>query len=298
MELERKKVLEKVGTSTMISFILFILLTFIRFNKETNSFLIFRSLINPISIFIGFSSLFGIHVADFFKDLIKETKRIKLKYIILFLKYVFIYQGIIILTTNLNLVQELNSKIKISRLIDLYINITMLLFVLFEEYIFRYLLQTKLMKVCDDYGILFMSVVFGIFHYGKFKSGFLFGIVVGIIYVITENIAYTVLIHYFLNSTLSLRMVVFLQNLFMATNIQLDEVNKITGVISILLGVLLIIMQLLLKSDYAYQFIQKEKELLKRIIYQIIYLPELIMTSPLNLVLLFRFFIFIQKFIY
>ncbi|WP_235932858.1 CPBP family intramembrane glutamic endopeptidase [Peptoniphilus faecalis] len=273
----------------IVSFIIFIFLSSIKFKEASDSFLVFRSLLNPISIFIGFSCLFGIHVADFFKDLIKGMKNIKIKELILFFKYVFIYQGIIILTTNLNFLQESNNET--SEFIDLYLIIMMILFVLFEEYIFRYLIQTKLMNVCNDYGILFMAIVFGFFHYGKYKSGFLFGIVLGIVYIMTENITYTVIIHYFLNSTLSLRIVVFLQNFFMATNVELDGLNNTTGFISLLLGVVLMLVQLLLKGNYIYSFRQKEKELLKKVLQQIKYLPELIKIFPLNMVLFFRFFI-------
>ncbi|MGF0095695.1 CPBP family intramembrane glutamic endopeptidase [Peptoniphilus sp. SGI.035] len=287
MKAEEKKILEKIGMAMIVSFIIFIFLASIKFKEVSDSFLVLRSLLNPISIFIGFSCLFGIHVADFFKDLIKGMKKIKIKELILFFKYVFIYQGIIILTTNLNAYKDLN----VSRFIDLYINITMILAVLFEEYIFRYIIQGKLMDVCDDYGILFMAIVFGFFHYGKYKSGFLFGIVLGIVYIMTENITYTVIIHYFLNSTLSLRIVVFLQNIFMATNVELDGLNNTTGFISLLLGVVLMLVQLLLKGNYIYSFRQKEKELLKKILQQIKYLPELIKTFPLNMVLFFRFFI-------
>ncbi|OLR64673.1 CPBP family intramembrane glutamic endopeptidase [Peptoniphilus porci] len=289
MKAEGKKILEKIGMAMIVSFIIFIFLSSIKFKEASDSFLVFRSLLNPISIFIGFSCLFGIHVADFFKDLIKGMKNIKIKELILFFKYVFIYQGIIILTTNLNFLQESNNET--SEFIDLYLIIMMILFVLFEEYIFRYLIQTKLMNVCNDYGILFMAIVFGFFHYGKYKSGFLFGIVLGIVYIMTENITYTVIIHYFLNSTLSLRIVVFLQNFFMATNVELDGLNNTTGFISLLLGVVLMLVQLLLKGNYIYSFRQKEKELLKKVLQQIKYLPELIKTFPLNMVLFFRFFI-------
>ncbi|NMW86078.1 CPBP family intramembrane metalloprotease [Peptoniphilus sp. AGMB00490] len=289
MKAEGKKILEKIGMAMIVSFIIFIFLSSIKFKEASDSFLVFRSLLNPISIFIGFSCLFGIHVADFFKDLIKGMKNIKIKELILFFKYVFIYQGIIILTTNLNFLQESNNET--SEFIDLYLIIMMILFVLFEEYIFRYLIQTKLMNVCNDYGILFMAIVFGFFHYGKYKSGFLFGIVLGIVYIMTENITYTVIIHYFLNSTLSLRIVVFLQNFFMATNVELDGLNNTTGFISLLLGVVLMLVQLLLKGNYIYSFRQKEKELLKKVLQQIKYLPELIKIFPLNMVLFFRFFI-------
>lgn len=289
MKAEGKKILEKIGMAMIVSFIIFIFLSSIKFKEASDSFLVFRSLLNPISIFIGFSCLFGIQVINFFKDLIIGMKKIKIKELILFFKYVFIYQGIIILTTNLNFLQESNNET--SEFIDLYLIIMMILFVLFEEYIFRYLIQTKLMKVCNDYGILFMAIVFGFFHYGKYKSGFLFGIVLGIVYIMTENIAYTVIIHYFLNSTLSLRILVFLQNIFMATNVELDGLNNTTGFISLLLGVVLMLVQLLLKGNYIYSFRQKEKELLKKVLQQIKYLPELIKIFPLNMVLFFRFFI-------
>lgn len=172
----------------------------------------------------------------------------------------------------------------------------MILFVLFEEYIFRYLVQRKLMNVTSDYGILFMAIVFGLFHYGKYKSGFLFGIAVGIIYAITENIAYTVIIHYFLNSIISLRIAVFFQNLFTAQNIELAEINKMTGFISILLGIILIFGQSLLNKDFMPTFSQREREILKKIVKEIKYLPELIKTFPLNIGLIFRFFIFLQKY--
>lgn len=295
MDLDRKKILEKIGYATIVSFIIYIFLASIKFKGASDSFFVFRSLLNPISIFIGFSCFFGIHIREFFRDLIKGIKEIKVKELILFLKYVFIYQGIIILTTNLYVLRE--TGIETSNFIDLYVSITMILFVLFEEYIFRYLVQRKLMNVSSDYGILFMAIVFGFFHYGKYKSGFLFGIVLGIVYIMTENIAYTVIIHYFLNSTLSLRIVVFLQNVFMATNVELDGLNNTTGFISLLLGVVLMLVQLLLKGNYIYSFRQKEKELLKKVLQQIKYLPELIKTFPLNMVLFFRFFVFLQKYI-
>ncbi|MDU1022290.1 MAG: CPBP family intramembrane glutamic endopeptidase [Peptoniphilus harei] len=294
MNLERKKVLEKIGYATFVSFIIFIFLASIKFKEVSNSFLVFRSLLNPISIFIGFSCFFGIHIRDFFRDLIKGIKKIKVKELILFLKYVFIYQGIIILTTNLDALQEMSNDS--TSFIDFYVSITMILFVLFEEYIFRYLVQRKLMNVTSDYGILFMAIVFGIFHYGKYKSGFLFGISVGIIYAITENIAYTVIIHYFLNSIVSLRIAVFFQNLFMAQNIELVEINKMTGFISLLLGIILIIGQSLLNKDFIATFSQREREILKKIVKEIKYLPELIKTFPLNIGLIFRFFIFLQKY--
>lgn len=296
MDLDRKKILEKIGYATIVSFIIYIFLASIKFKEISNSFFVFRSLLNPISIFIGFSCFFGIHIRDFFRDLIKGIKEIKVKELILFFKYVFIYQGIIILTTNLDVLQEAGNET--SNFIDLYVSITMILFVLFEEYIFRYLVQRKLMNVTSDYGILFMAIVFGFFHYGKYKSGFLFGIVLGIVYIMTENIAYTVIIHYFLNSTLLLRIVVFLQNIFMATNVELDGLNNTTGFISLLLGVVLMFVQLLLKGNYIYSFRQKEKGLLKKVLQQIKYLPELIKTFPLNMVLFFRFFIFLQKYIW
>lgn len=294
MNLEKKKVLEKIGYATIVSFIIFIFLASIKFKEVSNSFLVFRSLLNPISIFIGFSCFFGIHIRDFFRDLIKGIKKIKVKELILFLKYVFIYQGIIILTTNLDALQEMSNDS--TSFIDFYVSITMILFVLFEEYIFRYLVQRKLMNVTSDYGILFMAIVFGIFHYGKYKSGFLFGISVGIIYAITENIAYTVIIHYFLNSIVSLRIAVFFQNLFMAQNIELVEINKMTGFISLLLGIILIIGQSLLNKDFIATFSQREREILKKIVKEIKYLPELIKTFPLNIGLIFRFFIFLQKY--
>ena len=294
MNLERKKILEKIGYATIVSFIIFIFLASIKFKEVSDSFLVFRSLLNPISIFIGFSCFFGIHLRDFFRDLIKGIKKIKVKELILFLKYVFIYQGIIILTTNLDVLQE--TGIETSNFIDLYVSITMILFVLFEEYIFRYLVQRKLMNVTSDYGILFMAIVFGLFHYGKYKSGFLFGIAVGIIYAITENITCTVIIHYFLNSIVSLRIAVFFQNLFTAQNIELAEINKMTGSISLLLGIILIIGQFLLKKDFIATFSQIEREILKKIVKEIKYLPELIKTFPLNIGLLFRFFIFLQKY--
>ena len=295
MDLDRKKILEKIGYATIVSFIIYIFLASIKFKGASDSFFVFRSLLNPISIFIGFSCFFGIHIREFFRDLIKGIKEIKVKELILFLKYVFIYQGIIILTTNLDVLQEAGNET--SNFIDLYVSITMILFVSFEEYIFRYLVQKKLMNVTSDYGILFMAIVFGFFHYGKYKSGFLFGIVLGIVYIMTENIAYTVIIHYFFNSTLLLRIVVFLQNIFMATNVELDGLNNTTGFISLLLGVVLMLVQLLLKGNYIYSFRQKEKELLKKVLQQIKYLPELIKTFPLNMVLFFRFFIFLQKYI-
>lgn len=295
MNLERKKILEKIGYATIVSFIIFIFLASIKFNGISDSFLVFRSLLNPISIFIGFSCFFGIHVKDFFRDLIKGIKEIKVKELIFFLKYVFIYQGIIILTTNLDALQEMSNDS--TSFIDLYLSITMILFVLFEEYIFRYLVQRKLMNVTSDYGILFMAIVFGFFHYGKYKSGFLFGIAVGIIYAITQNISCTVIIHYFLNSTVSMRIVVFFQNLFTAQNIELAEINKMTGFISLLLAVILIIGQFLLSKDFVANFSQREREILKKILQEIKHLPELIKTFPLNIGLLFRFFIFLQKYI-
>ena len=294
MNLERKKVLEKIGYATIVSFIIFIFLASIKFKEVSDSFLVFRSLLNPISIFIGFSCFFGIHLREFFRDLIKGIKEIKVQELILFLKYVFIYQGIIILTTNLDALQEMSNDS--TSFIDLYLSITMILFVLFEEYIFRYLVQRKLMNVTSDYGILFMAIVFGLFHYGKYKSGFLFGIAVGIIYAITQNISCTVIIHYFLNSTVSMRIVVFFQNLFTAQNIELAEINKMTGFISILLGIILIFGQSLLNKDFVANFSQREREILKKIVKEIKYLPELIKTFPLNIGLIFRFFIFLQKY--
>lgn len=296
MNLERGKILEKIGYAVIVSFLIFIFLASIKFKGNSDSFFVFRSLLNPISIFIGFSCFFGIHVRDFFRDLIKGIKEIKVKDLILFLKYVFIYQGIIILTTKLDALQEMGNGS--TSFIDLYLSITMILFVLFEEYIFRYLVQRKLMNVSRDYGILFMAIVFGLFHYGKYKSGFLFGIAVGIIYAKTENIAYTVIIHYFINSTVSMRIVVFLQNLFMVKNIELAQINKVTGSISLLLGILLIFGQFLLKKDFVATFSQREKEILKKILQEIKYLPELIKAFPLNIGLLFRFFIFLQKYIW
>lgn len=295
MNLERKKILEKIGYATIVSFIIFIFLASIKFKGISDSFFVFRSLLNPISIFIGFSCFFGIHVRDFFKDLIKGIKEIKVQELILFLKYVFIYQGIIILTTNLDVLQEMSNDT--SSFIDLYVSITMILFVLFEEYIFRYLVQRKLMNVSKDYGILVMAIVFGLFHYGKYKSGFLFGIAVGIIYAITENITCTVIIHYFLNSTVSMRIVVFFQNLFIAENIELAQINKMTGFISLLLGIILIFGQFLLNKNYVATFSQREKEILKKILQEIRSLPELMKIFPLNIGLLFRFFIFLQKYI-
>lgn len=296
MNLDRGKILEKIGYAVIVSFLIFIFLASIKFKEISDSFLVFRSLLNPISIFIGFSCFFGIHVRDFFRDLIKGIKEIKVKELILFLKYVFIYQGIIILTTNLDALQEIGNVL--TSFIDVYVSITMILFVLFEEYIFRYLVQRKLMNVTSEYGILFMAIVFGLFHYVKYKSGFLFGIAVGIIYAITENIAYTVIIHYFLNSIVSLRIAVFFQNLFTANNIELAEINKTTGFISLLLGVILIIGQFLLNKDFVATFSQREKEILKKILQEIKYLPELIKAFPLNIGLLFRFFIFLQKYIW
>lgn len=295
MNLERKKIIEKIGYATIVSFIVYIFLASIKFKGISDSFLVFRSLLNPISIFIGFSCFFGIHIRDFFKDLIKGIKEIKVEELILFLKYVFIYQGIIILTTNLDVLQEINNDT--TSFIDLYVSITMILFVLFEEYIFRYLVQRKLMNVSKDYGILVMAIVFGLFHYGKYKSGFLFGIAVGIIYAITENITCTVIIHYFLNSTVSMRIVVFFQNLFIAKNIELAQINKMTGFISLLLGIILIFGQFLLNKNYVATFSQREKKILKKILQEIRSLPELMKIFPLNIGLLFRFFIFIQKYI-
>lgn len=267
----------------------------IKIKGTSYSFFVFRSLLNPISIFIGFSCFFGIHIRDFFKDLIKGIKEIKVQELILFLKYVFIYQGIIILTTNLDALQEMSNDSTSS--IDLYVSITMILFVLFEEYIFRYIVQRKLMNVSRDYGILVMAIVFGLFHYGKYKSGFLFGIALGIIYAITENITCTVIIHYFLNSTVSMRIVVFFQNLFMTKNIELAQINKMTGFISLLLGIILIFGQFLLNKNHVATFSKREKETLKKILQEIIYLPELIKIFPLNIGLIFRFFIFLQKYI-
>ena len=295
MDLDRKKILEKIGYATIVSFIIFIFLASIKFKGISDSFFVFRSLLNPISIFIGFSCFFGIHVRDFFKDLIKGIKEIKVQELILFLKYVFIYQGIIILTTNLDVLQEMSNDT--TSFIDLYVSITMILFVLFEEYIFRYLVQRKLMNVSKDYGILVMAIVFGLFHYGKYKSGFLFGIAVGIIYAITENITCTVIIHYFLNSTVSMRIVVFFQNLFIAKNIELAQINKMTGFISLLLGIILIFGQFLLNKNYVATFSQREKKILKKILQEIRSLPELMKIFPLNIGLLFRFFIFLQKYI-
>ena len=295
MNLERKKIIEKIGYAVIVSFIIFVFLASVKFKGTSFSFFVFRSLLNPISIFIGFSCFFGIHIRDFFKDLIKGIKEIKVKELILFLKYVFIYQGIIILTTNLDALQEMSNDSTSS--IDLYVSITMILFVLFEEYIFRYIVQRKLMNVSRDYGILVMAIVFGLFHYGKYKSGFLFGIALGIIYAITENISCTVIIHYFLNSTISMRIVVFFQNLFMTKNIELAQINKMTGFISLLLGIILILGQFLLNKNYVATFSQREKETLKKILQEIKYLPELIKIFPLNIGLLFRFFIFLQKYI-
>ena len=295
MNLERKKIIEKIGYATIVSFIVYIFLASVKFKGISDSFFVFRSLLNPISIFIGFSCFFGIHVRDFFKDLIKGIKEIKVEELILFLKYVFIYQGIIILTTNLDVLQEMNNDT--TSFIDLYVSITMILFVLFEEYIFRYLVQRKLMNVSKDYGILVMAIVFGLFHYGKYKSGFLFGIAVGIIYAITENITCTVIIHYFLNSTVSMRIVVFFQNLFTAKNIELAQINKMTGFISLLLRITLIFGQFLLTKNYVANFSQREKKILKKILQEIRSLPELMKIFPLNIGLLFRFFIFIQKYI-
>ncbi len=295
MNLERKKIIEKIGYATIVSFIVYIFLASVKFKGISDSFFVFRSLLNPISIFIGFSCFFGIHVRDFFKDLIKGIKEIKVEELILFLKYVFIYQGIIILTTNLDVLQKMNNDT--TSFIDLYVSITMILFVLFEEYIFRYLVQRKLMNVSKDYGILVMAIVFGLFHYGKYKSGFLFGIAVGIIYAITENITCTVIIHYFLNSTVSMRIVVFFQNLFIAENIELAQINKMTGFISLLLGIILIFGQFLLNKNYVATFSQREKKIQKKILQEIRCLPELMKIFPLNIGLLFRFFIFIQKYI-
>lgn len=293
MNLERKKIIEKIGYAVIVSFIIFVFLASVKFKGTSYSFFVFRSLLNPISIFIGFSCFFGIHIRDFFKDLIKGIKEIKVQELILFLKYVFIYQGIIILTTNLDALQEMSNDSTSS--IDLYVSITMILFVLFEEYIFRYIVQRKLMNVSRDYGILIMAIVFGLFHYGKYKSGFLFGIALGIIYAITENISYTVIIHYFLNSTVSMRIAVFCQNLFAVNNIELAQINKTTGFISLLLGFILIIGQFLLNKDFVATFSQREKETLKKILQEIKYLPELIKAFPLNIGFLFRFFIFLQK---
>ncbi|MBS6610658.1 CPBP family intramembrane glutamic endopeptidase [Peptoniphilus lacydonensis] len=293
MNLERKKIIEKIGYAVIVSFIIFVFLASVKFKGTSYSFFVFRSLLNPISIFIGFSCFFGIHIRDFFKDLIKGIKEIKVQELILFLKYVFIYQGIIILTTNLDALQEMSNDSTSS--IDLYVSITMILFVLFEEYIFRYIVQRKLMNVSRDYGILVMAIVFGLFHYGKYKSGFLFGIALGIIYAITENISYTVIIHYFLNSTVSMRIAVFCQNLFAVNNIELAQINKTTGFISLLLGFILIIGQFLLNKDFVATFNQREKETLKKVLQEIKYLPELIKAFPLNIGFLFRFFIFLQK---
>ena len=293
MNLERKKIIEKIGYAVIVSFIIFVFLASVKFKGTSYSFFVFRSLLNPISIFIGFSCFFGIHIRDFFKDLIKGKKEIKVQELILFLKYVFIYQGIIILTTNLDALQEMSNDSTSS--IDLYVSITMILFVLFEEYIFRYIVQRKLMNVSRDYGILVMAIVFGLFHYGKYKSGFLFGIALGIIYAITENISYTVIIHYFLNSTVSMRIAVFCQNLFAVNNIELAQINKTTGFISLLLGFILIIGQFLLNKDFVATFSQREKETLKKVLQEIKYLPELIKAFPLNIGFLFRFFIFLQK---
>lgn len=295
MNLERKKILEKIGYATIVSFIGYIFLASVKFKGISDSFFVFKSLLNPVSIFIGFSCFFGIHVRDFFKDLIKGIKEIKVQELILFLKYVFIYQGIIILTTNLDALQEMSNDT--TSFIDLYVSITMILFVLFEEYIFRYLVQRKLMNVSKDYGILVMAIVFGLFHYGKYKSGFLFGIAVGIIYAITENITCTVIIHYFLNSTVSMRIVVFFQNLFIAKNIELAQINKMTGFISLLLGIILIFGQFFLNKNYVATFSQREKKILKKIFQEIRCLPELMKIFPLNIGLLFRFFIFLQKYI-
>ena len=79
MNLERKKILEKIGYATIVSFIIFIFLASIKFKEVSNSFFVFRSLLNPVSIFIGFSCFFGIHLREFFRDLIKGIKEIKVK---------------------------------------------------------------------------------------------------------------------------------------------------------------------------------------------------------------------------
>lgn len=81
MKLERKKILEKVGTSVIVSFIIFLFLSTIRLNGGGDYFLIFRSFVNPISIFIGFSCIFGIHIQEFFNDLILGIKNKKIWWI-------------------------------------------------------------------------------------------------------------------------------------------------------------------------------------------------------------------------
>lgn len=53
MNLERKKILEKIGYATFVSFIIYIFLASIKFKEVSNSFFVFRSLLNPVSIFIG-----------------------------------------------------------------------------------------------------------------------------------------------------------------------------------------------------------------------------------------------------
>lgn len=94
-----------------------------------------------------------------------------------------------------------------------------------------------------------------------------------------------------------MRIVVFFQNLFIAENIELAQINKMTGFISLLLGIILIFGQFLLNKNYVATFSQREKKIQKKILQEIRSLPELMKIFPLNIGLLFRFFIFIQKYI-
>lgn len=279
---KRLEVLKNYGIASIITFFIYFFLANLSFNvKIPLIFTIIKSLTMPICIFIVYSSYFGIHLKEFIEQIKADIKNLNPYEILFCLKYCFLYLGIAFLITPLYAIQKNVVK---DESINLYIAIFMPIFVIFEEYIFRYIILNKFSSNCIDNGILFSSICFALMHYNRFLNPLMCGIVLGIVYVSTKNIIYPILMHYAINSMLLVEFVIYIQNMIFNTHIKLELPNKITSALLIVIAIILLFLQMI--SNKGKEIYLREKEIKYSIVRQINYLPEIVTTFPINFVLI------------
>lgn len=280
----RKKVLKDAGFAYIITFVLYLFLGTLTFNIKTQlGFVIIRSFTMPLCIFIAYSLYFGLYIREFLQQLKHDLKELDIYRILFSLKYCFLYLGIAFLITPISQIQK--NSVQDGR-IDLYIMLMMPIFVIFEEYIFRYILLNKFSENCTDRGILFSSIFFALMHYDRFINPLIVGIFVGIVYVYTRNIIYPIFVHYAINSMILVNLVMYVQNLSFGTHVTLETPNKMTGILLLVTAMILIVLQKLLKKGK--EVLELEKNILLLFVKQIKYTYEFIKTFPINLVLFWK----------
>ena len=194
------------------------------------------------------------------KEKVKTDKKIKAKYCVIGLSLIVILQAILSylfskIGLDYNVVELVETEGKFSLLTAiLYIVTIALVPAIFEELFFRKALIDFSKKYGKVFAIIISAIIFGLAHMNlsQFIFAFLLGIIFGTIYVYSNDIKLTILLHFLNNGYVAL-FTVLLTNGIIGENF-VEKFNLIVFIISVIVLIVATI-----------NFIKNNKEGLKKI---------------------------------